>query len=159
MQGRDCSELTTGVTDAEVYAAAVAFRRALERCDLRALGPTLEHFPHGSCGDASLLLREHLMRHGAGPFEYVSAERGDRAAGTWTSHAWLERDGLIVDVTADQFGDETPPVLVTRDSPLHRTFAEVDRRPGDYRAEGGYAAAMLAIADHAIRAQMGDARM
>lgn len=31
--------------------------------------------------------------------------------GRWESHAWVEADGFILDVTADQFG--APPVVVT----------------------------------------------
>ena len=31
--------------------------------------------------------------------------------GTWNDHCWLEGNGLVVDITADQFG--YPPVIVT----------------------------------------------
>ncbi len=39
------------------------------------------------------------------------------------SHAWLERDGWIVDITANQFVSEVEePVLMLRESSWHRTW-------------------------------------
>lgn len=40
------------------------------------------------------------------------------------SHAWLERDGVIVDITADQFDEGLPPVLVVEVSVWHDAFAD-----------------------------------
>ena len=38
---------------------------------------------------------------------------------------WLERDGIIVDITADQFsGEISNPVLVTNDHSWHDTWPE-----------------------------------
>ena len=54
-------------------------------------------------------------------WDYVSARRGER------THAWLERDGVIVDITADQFDDAKCSVIVTTDDSWHRQFV-VERR-------------------------------
>jgi hypothetical protein len=54
---------------------------------------------------------------------YVSARRGER------THAWLEKDGVIVDITADQFDDAECPVMVTADDSWHRQFVVERRRP------------------------------
>jgi hypothetical protein len=35
------------------------------------------------------------------------------------THAWVERDGLIIDITADQFVDVAEPVLLTTDRTWH----------------------------------------
>jgi hypothetical protein len=60
----------------------------------------LRDFPHGSCGDATLLLGTWLSEQGWGDFVYISAERGTLAGEIWT-HGWAEQDELIVDITAD----------------------------------------------------------
>jgi hypothetical protein len=38
------------------------------------------------------------------------------------SHAWLDRDGLAIDITADQFGDARRRVIVEYGSAWHRTL-------------------------------------
>ena len=45
----------------------------------------------------------------------------------WSSHAWLEVGGILVDVTADQFG--RPPVIVAERSRWHERLRDVQRRP------------------------------
>lgn len=57
-------------------------------------------FPSGACMDASILLGMILYRHGFGAFQLVSAwnETGGRF-----SHAWLENDDILIDITAEQF--------------------------------------------------------
>jgi hypothetical protein len=42
-----------------------------------------------------------------------------------SSHAWLELDGLILDISGDQFG--WPGVIVTRNSSLHERGADEER--------------------------------
>ena len=41
---------------------------------------------------------------------------------TWTSHAWLRRGELIVDITADQFQDAPRPIIIEENSHWHRQF-------------------------------------
>jgi hypothetical protein len=81
-----------------------------------------QSFPRGSCGPVSELLGRYLvdaMHLDAG---YVCAERpGDG------SHAWIEVDGIIIDITADQFGQ--PPVIVAVHSPWHDTWVREAPRP------------------------------
>ena len=42
-------------------------------------------------------------------------------------HAWLEWNGLTIDVSGDQFG--WPPVIVTRDTPFHGRGEDERRFP------------------------------
>lgn len=80
-------------------------------------------FPHGQCDDASGMLASYLEDCGFGSWELVVGHRPPKF------HAWLERDGVILDITADQFDDEGhPPVVVTRDRAWHAQFDEVSRR-------------------------------
>ncbi len=97
----------------EIRALAVSFRRACELADKGPLKPLLDAFPRGACGDASLLLAHHFELHGHYGFDYMLG----RVNGG--SHAWLQRDDLVVDITADQFGSHLPPVIVSTSSPWH----------------------------------------
>ena len=104
---------------------AERFRAAIEACDLRRLPITFQEFPRGSCGDATLVLAKYLKENEQEGFVYVCGMRDGH------SHAWLERNGLIVDITGDQFPDNDDPVCVSRGSAWHAQF-EIDREdPSD----------------------------
>lgn len=107
-----------------VRAAAVRFRAALEQGGLSHV--TFKRFPVGSCGDASELLGEYLSDCGLGEWTYRFGMRGA------ASHGWIEQDGVIVDVTGDQFGDGQPAVVVARASAWHDGFVRAGggRRAG-----------------------------
>ncbi|NEK40683.1 hypothetical protein GR250_04470 [Rhizobium leguminosarum] len=96
----------------ELKALATDFRARLEsyRNDH---GLTIQSFPAGACGDASILLAHHLTQHGFGPFRYMCGRRGD------ATHAWLSHGELIIDITADQFDDFAEPVFVSSASTWH----------------------------------------
>jgi hypothetical protein len=95
---------------------AVQFRHAIERCPRSRLPIQSRDFPHGSCGDAALLLAKFLQENGHTGFVYIL---GMREGG---SHAWLQRDDLTVDITADQFSDQQQSVIVALNSDWHATF-------------------------------------
>lgn len=97
---------------------ASKFRAAILACDLDSLALTFKAFPMGACGDAALLLGTYLHQLGYGPIDYVSGQKGVQ------SHGWPEMGDIIIDITADQFGKEIDPVLVTRDKTWHKNFGE-----------------------------------
>jgi hypothetical protein len=108
---------------------ATGFRAAIDalvRHDRKALSITFEQFPRGSCGDAAYLLAKYLEQHECGQFYYVRGRRGDK------SHAWLEREELIVDITADQFEDQDRVVIVTKDHSWHSQFDDRRRHIADF---------------------------
>jgi hypothetical protein len=137
----------------EVFRHASAFRRAIETVDRRRglfapfpLGSgVFRHFPRGCCWGASRVLGLFLSDHGLGGFDHVQGTRGScRGDATWSpgddgyrycsdpdstyeEQAWLEQGRLIVDITADQDGQS--PVIVTEDSPWHRTWARARAVP------------------------------
>jgi hypothetical protein len=84
-------------------------------------------FPAGACGDCSLIVGTYLIKNGFENVEYVVGVDGDQ------SHAWLECDGFIVDITADQFGNGINPVIVTKDKSWHSKFADQERNVCDFR--------------------------
>ncbi|WP_158682558.1 hypothetical protein [Pseudomonas sp. XWY-1] len=54
-------------------------------------------FPRGCCGVMSDMLGEYLNSLGIGVFLYVRANRA------MATHAWVELDGIVIDITSDQF--------------------------------------------------------
>jgi hypothetical protein len=105
---------------------ATRFREAIESSDKKKLPIAFQNFPRGSCGDASLLLARLLERNGFDWFDYVLATREGK------SHAWLQREDLIVDITADQFSDFNEKVVVTNDSQWHATFVVESKQRADF---------------------------
>lgn len=105
-------------SDNEIRAAAIELKAALDGIDrVHWERVYIDRYPRGSCGHCAELLAFHLnQRFGIVP-DYVCAvfygEDGTRE----TSHAWIEWNGLIVDISGDQFG--WPPVIVSRHSPQH----------------------------------------
>lgn len=84
------------------------FRAAIDQANAQgefAFDQSFLRFPCGCCGDASELLAQYLLEHGIRS-TYVCGNRyfDDPEEGT-QSHAWLRVDGLIIDITGDQFCD------------------------------------------------------
>lgn len=124
------------------------FRLAIERTDSNRLPVTFEAFPRGSCGDAALLLAKYLEEIGFGIFQYML---GSRAG--W-SHAWLQQGSVIVDITADQFGDVDEKVIVTTWSPWHIGFSGEVEHVADYQIYDENTRATLGGAYHLVRANV-----
>lgn len=104
---------------ADVYRLAYGFRKAILQCEQSQLPITLQTFPNGSCGDASLLLGKYLLNNGYSNVRYIAGWKATK------SHAWLLVDDFIVDITADQFPEITESVIVEDESLWHQQF-EID---------------------------------
>ena len=106
-----------------IRAVAIIFRDAIERCIERLNAVSLRQFPRGSCGDVSDMLGMFMQETLKVDSEYVSGWANRQ------SHAWLELDRIVIDITADQFeGNEA--VIVSGDSQFHRQFdIEIRRSP------------------------------
>ena len=98
-----------------IKSEAIRFRKAILKSRGK-LPTTFKSFPIGTCGDASILLANHLTDSGLGKFLYVLGRENDQY------HAWLEKGNLIIDITADQFGDRAEEVIVTTNRSFHNQF-------------------------------------
>ncbi|WP_026841647.1 hypothetical protein [Citrifermentans bremense] len=100
-----------------LFRLAERFRCAILRSNPR-MGRliTLRGFPVGACGDASLLLAKYLQVNGCGRSHYVLGKRNGR------THAWLQLGDFTIDITADQFHDQSAGVIVSADSAWHSSF-------------------------------------
>lgn len=105
----------------EIRKAAVDFRKSIEFCGA-SLGIAFENFPSGSCGDTVPLLGTYLIDLNFGNFQYMLGNYGNHEKGTWKSHAWLQSNDLIIDITADQFDEITEKVIVEKDALWHKNL-------------------------------------
>lgn len=96
-------------------AAALRFRTAIDTTDTGLVA--FKNFPHGACGDASELLAEYFRDCGLGSWRYRMGMGRDGSL----THAWIEREGVLADITADQFPELEPPgpVVVGADWAWH----------------------------------------
>ena len=130
---------------------AAEFRSAIERCPREQLPIAFTNFPRGACGDAALLLAKYLENNGHIGLAYVLGMRGGG------SHAWLKRDCLVVDITADQFEDQLQPVIVEIDSEWHESFElepEDQQDSADFERYDEHTVAMLGNAYRVIVRQL-----
>ncbi len=105
------------------------FRKAIEAAQTNyELGEFFRKFPTGQCGHSSDMLAQYLIDNGIGPITYVSGTYyGDDSEDRWC-HAWLVVDGLVVDITGDQFRHHPAPltfnipVYIGPTAEFHRLF-------------------------------------
>ena len=121
---------------------AARFRWLIEEADWSKLTIEFENFPTG-CADACILLAEYLIDSGYDTPTYVSGELsvitmsdniiqlfGDDVETTpLRSYAWLELDGVVVDITADGFDPNAPRVIVAENSVWDNQFSRFDEHP------------------------------
>ena len=69
--------------------------------------------------------------HGSEAIAYVLGFRG--TGEDHHSHAWLVVDGIIVDITADQFEEISTTVVVSRSSAFHDLFELEHGHTSNYR--------------------------
>jgi len=118
----------------KLYQLAYEFREGIERCDKRHFPKRASDFPRGVCGHVARLVGTFLEDMGLGKSIHVSGIRFDESWYGDHTHAWLEFQGIIVDITASQFEAVTEPVIVTRHSAWHDLYTIYQRQEGTYRS-------------------------
>ncbi|MDO6528281.1 hypothetical protein Q4519_21820, partial [Motilimonas sp. 1_MG-2023] len=92
-------------------------RAAFETINKESLPITVRDFPYGACGDTCEDLAEVLKELGYGAFSYVAGRRENG-----NSHAWLDCDSIIIDITADQFVEISEPVYLGPLNSWYKSF-------------------------------------
>ncbi|MBQ6483288.1 MAG: hypothetical protein IJI45_19460 [Anaerolineaceae bacterium] len=108
-------EIPNKVDNQILITLATQFRKAIENTPN--LDIPLDQFPKGACGTTCDLLAEWLWEHGIESSYYC----GKRSNGGYT-HAWLEVEGFIIDITGDQFPEFPKAVYVGPLTPFHVQF-------------------------------------
>ena len=81
-------------------------------------------FPLGCCRDSSIIIGELLIGKGLNNI-YLCRKEID---GIYPSHAWLEYNDWLIDITADQFGVEFSPVIVLQLESIYWFHKKCDRQ-------------------------------
>jgi hypothetical protein len=103
-------------------------------------------FPGGWCQDTSRALGHLLADQNERGFELVCGNRSDD---DWKTHVWLERDSLIVDITADQFKESgCPGVMFITDRTWHDGWVQNPQELDEVLPGHADAAIYYAISDH-----------
>ena len=96
---------------AKIETLAFNFRKAIEAAkDNGEPGDFFRNFPVGQCGNTSDLLAQYLIDNGIGPITYVNGTYyGEDWDDKW-AHTWLVVNGLVIDITGDQFKYHKEPL-------------------------------------------------
>jgi hypothetical protein len=114
--------------DDAIESAASEFRAALDAIDPKHWQAVyIKRFPRGACGHCSELLALFLRERFGIVADYVCREFYSDNGERETSHAWLEWNGLIIDISGDQF--DWPAVVVTRDRQRYDRGKDEQRHP------------------------------
>lgn len=90
-----------------------------------------ENYPRGCCGDTCNLFARFLAEKGI-QAKYVWGVRGEQ------SHAWLEYNGWVIDLTADQFPEISEKIVITKDKKWYSKFKGQRKSYNDFYQFNGY---------------------
>jgi hypothetical protein len=117
--------------EVQLFKIAQKFRQAIEKTDFsekkvgREANLRMNKFPVESCTHICSILGAYLItEYKLEPLLEVHAHINDEK-GPFAFHRWLEHDGIIIDITADQFAMVKTPVIVSRNSRFHKQHAKV----------------------------------
>jgi len=130
---------------------AERFREAIKKCDKTELPLSLSDYPTGSCADASMLLGTYFKDNGIDGFMFIKGKRGEGDA--LETHYWLEKGDMLVDITADQFGDINEKIVITETSSAwHSAFDRFVIQEADHRmiAASDVRAHLQAVYDYVL---------
>lgn len=114
---------------------AIKFRSAIEEAQNDGqfdLDSQFSRFPKGCCGDTAALLGQFFIENGIESYYVWGSCCLDKFAQGTQTHAWLLVDGLIVDITGNQFSDRfslyyDKKVYVGTEDEFHNLF-QVEKR-------------------------------
>lgn len=116
----------------EIASIVYAFRAALETLASQGKLPnTMKAFPAGCCGITSVLLGDYLNSRFDLKIEMVSADRDP------DTHAWLDYNGIVIDITADQFKDR-PAIYLDKPDSWYCTWSVDLRNIAQHTPTGNY---------------------
>jgi hypothetical protein len=85
-------------------AGALRVRQTIETMDLSDYDCNMSRFPNGCCHHGTQLLAYYLWESGWADLKVAS---GRHSRMPFHQHVWLLADGIILDITSDQFGERS----------------------------------------------------
>lgn len=112
---------------------AAKFRDAIESMEEVEFSKSswFSNFPRGCCGDTSELLSKYFQQNGI-KAKYVWGMYGRQ------SHAWLEYNGYIIDITAEQFSGVNQKVIVTKNKEWYSRFKGQKNHYHDFEIDNDF---------------------
>ena len=99
---------------------AEAFREALQEYRQSTDDVVFKDFPKGACSEASNLLATYLI-------DELGVNAQCAVSLKLPSHAWVIIEDTVIDITADQFGQDR--VICEVNNSWHKTLDQQERRP------------------------------
>ncbi|MDX9712580.1 MAG: hypothetical protein RBT56_08655 [Ignavibacteriaceae bacterium] len=119
------------MTEDELREIATDFRQAVEDSDLSEASIGKEanirvgDFPDSACAEISTVLGIVLTQmHNVTPLVEIVAQIENDKKEWYGTHHWLEHNGIIIDITADQFEMIKDKVIVSDDSQFHKEYGK-----------------------------------
>lgn len=104
--------------DSELNQWAAAFRHAINKAkDSGEASAFFRGFPAGQCGVTSIMLAQFLRNMGVVDMYYICGNFSDELRNQVQSHAWLDINGTVIDITGDQFKDRKD--LIKNENPIY----------------------------------------
>lgn len=114
-------------SDEEIEHAVRSFRSAIDAAGIAPWRNIGIDFPRGACGHVAELLGRYLKDKFEIDADYVCQTAHENIGGWQGGHAWLEWNGLTIDISGDQFGWVS--TIVTRDPVFHGLGSDTIRHP------------------------------
>ena len=108
------------ITDEVVTRLVKAIRAVLDKSDKSNWGVEWETFPRGCCGTVAELTQYCFIKIIDTSPTIVRGSR--RKDGVFCTHAWIEMDCNVIDLTRDQYGPEHKYIF--RNDPFYRTWSQ-----------------------------------
>lgn len=100
---------------------ATEFRNAFEKADLSNAPGFLSGFPNGCCGWGVRIIGHYLKYEcGLQPLHMC----GSRDCDGFEEHEWIQVNNYVIDITADQYPESQPKVIVSDSSEWHMQWKE-----------------------------------
>jgi hypothetical protein len=127
------------MTEEQILVFALPFRRAIQSMSIEEFPNSnfFLNFPRGCCGDTSHLFAKFLSKRGISTKYVWGINSND------FSHAWLEYDDIIIDLTADQFQEINEEVVITRNRKWYEQFVIQGKYISDFEKFNDYNARRL----------------
>ena len=95
----------------KLEALVVGFRNAIELAkENNEPGYFFREFPTGQCGHASDMLAQFLIDNGIASIRYINGTYYSEDGSVRQAHTWLVVNGVIIDITSDQFRYHAAPL-------------------------------------------------
>lgn len=127
----------------------IRIRNAFELMDKSNLPVTFNNFPRGACGDTCEILAEILKELGHGSFQYIAGRRENG-----NSHAWLECNSTIIDITADQFDEISDSVYIGPSNSWYKSFEVQQEHEAGYSRLDAHSSAKLSAVHSRVGAEL-----